>query len=100
MLNLNIFPARTFGSKIDRITVKYLGQWSTRLYFILLTIIFVILTLYTAIQPQTLTKSFATPSLTFYKNLMNDHNDKLECPCSLISSPYDRYVEIQPIFHQ
>ncbi|CAF0954327.1 unnamed protein product [Adineta steineri] len=66
MLNLNIFPARTFGT----------------------------------IQPQTLTKSFATPSLTFYKNLMNDHNDKLECPCSLISSPYDRYVEIQPIFHQ
>ncbi|CAF3831351.1 unnamed protein product, partial [Adineta steineri] len=100
MLNVNIFPARTFGSKIDRITVKYLGQWSTRLYFILLTTIFVILTLYTAIQPQTLTKSFATPSLTFYKNLMNDHNDKLECPCSLISSPYDRYVEIQPIFHQ
>ncbi|CAF3979496.1 unnamed protein product [Adineta steineri] len=100
MLNLNIFPARTFGSKIDRITVKYLGQWSTRLYLILLSIIFVILTLYTAIQPQTLTKSFSTPSLDFYKNLMNDHSDELECPCSLISSPYDEYVQIQPIFHQ
>ncbi|CAF4115857.1 unnamed protein product, partial [Adineta steineri] len=100
VLNLNIFPARTFGSKIDRTTVKYLGQWSTRLYLILLSIIFVILTLYTVIQPQTLTKSFATPSLTFYKKLINDHNDELECPCSLISSPYDRYVEIQPIFHQ
>ncbi|CAF1140643.1 unnamed protein product [Adineta steineri] len=100
MLNLNIFPARTFGSKINRITVKHLGQWSTRLYFILLSIIFVILTLYTAIQPQTLTKSFSTPSLNFYKNLMNDHSDELECPCSLISSPYNEYLQIQPIFHQ
>ncbi|CAF0990012.1 unnamed protein product [Adineta steineri] len=100
MLNLNIFPARIFGSNIDRIMVKYLGQWSTRLYLILLSIIFIILTLYTAIQPQTLTKSFSTPSLNFYKNLMNDHSDELECPCSLISSPYDDYVQIQPIFHQ
>ncbi|CAF1153865.1 unnamed protein product [Adineta steineri] len=100
MLNLNIFRARTFGSKIDRITVKHLGQWSTRLYLILLSTIFIILTLYTAIQPQTLTKSFSTPSLNFYKNLMNDHSDELECPCSLISSPYDDYVQIQPIFHQ
>ncbi|CAF3879329.1 unnamed protein product [Adineta steineri] len=100
VLNLNIFPARTFGSKIDRILVKHLGQWSTRLYLILLSITFVILTLYTLIQPQTLTKSFPTPSLNFYQNLMNSHSDELECPCSLISSPYDGYVQIQPIFHQ
>ncbi|CAF4116566.1 unnamed protein product, partial [Adineta steineri] len=100
VLNLNIFPARIFGSKIDRITVKHLGQWSTRLYLILLSIIFVILTLYTLIQPQTLTKSFAAPSLNFYQNLMNEHSDELECPCSLISSPYDEYLQIQPIFHQ
>ncbi|CAF1065691.1 unnamed protein product [Adineta steineri] len=100
VLNLNIFPARTFGSKIDRILVKHLGQWSTRLYLILLSITFVILTLYTLIQPQTLTKSFPTPSLNFYQNLMNSHSDELECPCSLISSPYDGFVQIQPIFHQ
>ncbi|CAF4033211.1 unnamed protein product [Adineta steineri] len=100
MLNLNIFPARTFGSKIDRIMVKHLGQWSTRLYLILLSIIFTILTLYTVIQPQTLTKSFPTPSLNFYQKLMNEHSDELECPCSLISSPYDDYIQIQPIFHQ
>ncbi|CAF1356585.1 unnamed protein product [Adineta steineri] len=100
VLNLNIFPIRTFGSNLDRITMKYLGQWSTRLYLILLSIIFVILTLYTVIQPQTLTKSFSTPSLNFYKKLINDHSDELECPCSLISSPYDEYIQIQPIFHQ
>ncbi|CAF1449251.1 unnamed protein product, partial [Adineta steineri] len=64
------------------------------------SIIFVILTLYTLIQPQTLTKSFAAPSLNFYQNLMNEHSDELECPCSLISSPYDEYLQIQPIFHQ
>ncbi|CAF4174310.1 unnamed protein product, partial [Adineta steineri] len=70
------------------------------LKLILLSIIFVILTLYTAIQPQTLTKSFSTPSLNLYKKLINDHSDELECPCSLISSPYHEYVQIQPIFHQ
>ncbi|CAF4222336.1 unnamed protein product, partial [Adineta steineri] len=80
VFNLNIFPARIFGSKIDRITVKHLGQWSTRLYLILLSIIFVILTLYTIIQPQTLTKSCSTPSLNFDKNLMNDYSDELEYP--------------------
>ncbi|CAF1471133.1 unnamed protein product, partial [Adineta steineri] len=61
---------------------------------------FVILTLYTIIQPQTLTKSCSTPSLNFDKNLMNDYSDELEYPCSVISSPYDEYVQIQPIFHQ
>ncbi|CAF1043691.1 unnamed protein product [Adineta steineri] len=100
VLNLNIFPARIFGSKIDRLTVKHLGQWSTRLYLTLLSIIFVILTLYTIIQPQTLTKSCSTPSLNVDKNLMKDYSDELEYPCSMISSPYDEYVQIQPIFHQ
>ncbi|CAF4222397.1 unnamed protein product, partial [Adineta steineri] len=80
VFNLNIFPARIFGSKIDRLTLKHLGQWSTRLYLTLLSIIFVILTLYTIIQPQTLTKSCSTPSLNFDKNLMNDYSDELEYP--------------------
>ncbi|CAF1430761.1 unnamed protein product [Adineta steineri] len=100
VLNLNIFPARIFGSKIDRITVKHLSQWSTRLYLILLSIIFVILTLYTIIQPQTLTKSCSTPSLNFDKNLIDGYSDELDYPCSMISFPYDEYVQIQPIFHQ
>ena len=58
------------------------------------------LTLYAVIEPKTLTKSFGKPSLSFYYDLMQDHRDKLQCPCSLISSPYNPYVQIQPVFHQ
>jgi hypothetical protein len=100
LVNLNMFPLRTFGSNIDRIRAKRLGQLATRLNIILLIISFAILTLYTVIQPQTLTKTFNKPSYNIYNRLLLDHNDTLQCPCSLISSMYDRYITIEPAFHQ
>ena len=101
LINLNIFPLRTFGSSIDRTRAKRLGQLTTRLYIVLLIISFVIATLYTIIQPRTLTKTFDQPSLDRYKQLLIDHNnDSLQCPCSLISSMYKEYVTIEPVFHQ
>jgi hypothetical protein len=59
-----------------------------------------ILALYTFIQPETLTKTFDRPSFDQYKTLKQAHGDKLECSCSLIASKYDRFVKIEPIFHQ
>ncbi|CAF3744360.1 unnamed protein product [Adineta steineri] len=77
-----------------------LGRITTRLYIVLLITGHVILILYTIIQPQILTKTFDQPSLTTYNHLMVDHSDTLQCPCSSISSIYDRYVTIEPVFHQ
>jgi hypothetical protein len=101
LFNLNIFPARTFGSNIDRIPMKHLGRWSTRLYILVLIITLVILALHTIIQPaHTLTIIFVKPSLNISNNLMNDYSDILQCPCAFISTPYHQYVRIEPIFHQ
>ncbi|CAF1046530.1 unnamed protein product [Adineta ricciae] len=98
--NLNIFPARTFGSTRDRRTIKCLGQWATRLYIVLLAISLTILALHTIIQPQVLTKTYPKPSLRTYNTLINGHGKQLQCPCSAISSAYDRYLQIHAEFHQ
>ncbi|CAF1642375.1 unnamed protein product, partial [Adineta steineri] len=79
---------------------KYLGQLATRLYIVLLVIGLIILTLYSVVKPRLLSKSFAKPSLDVYNSLVRDHHDTLRCPCSNISSVYDRYVQIEPKFHQ
>ncbi|CAF1427348.1 unnamed protein product [Adineta steineri] len=100
LINLNIFPIRTFGSNTDRMQAKYLGILSTRLYIVLVIIGFTILSLYIIIQPETLTTNIAKPSLTVYKSLLLEHHDTLRCPCSTISSAYDRFMNIEPIFHQ
>ncbi|CAF1199869.1 unnamed protein product [Adineta ricciae] len=99
-VNLNLFPVRTFGCSVDRIQAKHLGRFATRLYIILLVICIAILGLYTIVQPQILTKTFVKPSLNQYNQLVVEHPDTLSCPCSTISSPYERFIKIKPEFHQ
>ncbi|UJR20241.1 hypothetical protein I4U23_023372 [Adineta vaga] len=100
LMNMNMFPLRTFSSHIERTKAKYLGQLATRLYILLLIISFVILTIYTIIQPRILTKTYDKPSLNMYHRLLLNHEDTLQCPCSSISSTYDQFITIEPIFHQ
>ena len=100
LVTLNLFSVQHFGNNIDERTLKILGQWATRLYIILLTVGLVILALYTTIQPQTLTEVVDKPSITEYNRLMKTHGDRLKCSCSLIASKYDRFIKIQPVFHQ
>jgi hypothetical protein len=96
---LNLFPLRSFETNNDRLNAKYLGQLATRLYMALLCIGLSILAFYTIIQPSLLTKTFVKPSIDIFKRLMKDHSDTLICPCSSISTPYDRFVQIEPSFH-
>jgi hypothetical protein len=79
---------------------KQLGQLASRLYVILLIMCFTVLSLYTIIQPQIMTKTFNKPSLSTYSRLILDHNDTLQCPCSSISSAYNQFISIKPMFHQ
>lgn len=99
LINLNVFPIRTFGSNLDRATAKRSGQLATRLYIVLLIIGFTILGLYTIARPESLTKNFMQPSFAVYENLVLDHNDTLQCACSSISSIYARFISIKPKFH-
>jgi hypothetical protein len=95
-----MFPRQNFGTNIDRSRNKRLGRLTTRLYIVLLIIGYLILILRTIFQPRILTKTVDKPTLMTYNHLMLDHSDTLQCPCSLISSMYERYITIEPTFHQ
>ena len=98
--NLNIFPARVFGSRTDRSTAKHLGEWSTRLYILFLATALGILTFRTLIYPEIFTKTYTNPSLNTYTTLVTSHGNTLQCPCSLIASPYSRFLTVEVRFHQ
>lgn len=100
LVNLNIFPIRTFAANTDRHQAKYLGIVSTRVYIVLLIIGCPILALYTLIKPQILTVNIKKPSLTLYKSLLLEHLDTLRCSCFTTSSTYNRFMNIEPLFHQ
>ncbi|CAF4016489.1 unnamed protein product, partial [Adineta steineri] len=99
-INLNIFPRRKFGNNIDQVTARRLGQWSTRLYIALMITGLAILTLYTVVQPHSLTKSFNQPSFNLYNQLFQKYGDQLKCSCSSIASTYNHFVKIEPVFHE
>jgi hypothetical protein len=99
-INLNIFPARHFGSNVSQATAKRLGQWTTRLYMLLFITIFVILTLYTIARSQALTKTFDRPSYDLYNRLRQKYGYILTCSCASIASTYDQFINIEANFHQ
>jgi hypothetical protein len=99
-INLNMFTRSAFHVSVDRITFERYGRWSTRLYAILLIASLTFIVLYTAVRPRILTHTYNSPSLTTYQNLLRTHSDTLRCPCSTISSRYDRFIKIQPVFHE
>ncbi|CAF1488814.1 unnamed protein product, partial [Adineta ricciae] len=100
LANLNIFPLRSFGSRMDRKDAIYLGKITTRFYIVLLIVSVVILALYTAVRPRIITKVFVKPTFNLYSDLRHDHGDALQCRCSYISWTYDNFVHIKPTFHQ
>ncbi|UJR17370.1 hypothetical protein I4U23_004265 [Adineta vaga] len=84
----------------DHSTAKRFGQWATRLYFVIFITTLVVLTIYTIVQPQTITKTFDKPSFILYNRLYQTYKNKLECSCSIISTQYRDFVTIQSEFHQ
>ncbi|CAF3947844.1 unnamed protein product [Adineta steineri] len=100
LMGLNIFSLRDMGSNTDSITAKRLGQWATRLYIALFICGLSILTIYTVVQPQVLTKTFNKPSFSIYNDSQKKYGDELKCPCSVIALPYDQFIEIEPVFHE
>ncbi|UJR34800.1 hypothetical protein I4U23_027581 [Adineta vaga] len=91
---------RDFGTNKHRMTMKQLGQWSTRLYIILFIGAFIIVTLYEISTPRTITITFNQPSFYLYNDLTYKYDHKLVCTCSSIASTYKKYTTIEPMFHE
>jgi hypothetical protein len=79
---------------------RRLGQWATRVYIVSFTAGIGILALYTIVQPHTLTKVFDRPPFSLYNQLIEKYGHNLECPCSMIASTYNHFVEIEAKFHE
>lgn len=101
ILTLNIFPARHFPPHLNRQIVKTLGEWSTRIHIIFLITSFLVVGLHVIVRPEILTKTYSKPTFNFYTLISNEHDaTALKCPCSSISSSYNDFVTVEPIFHQ
>ncbi|CAF0819652.1 unnamed protein product [Adineta steineri] len=94
-----IAELRDFGSDVDQLTARRLGQWATRLYIVLFLVTLISIMFYN-IGRETYTKMFDQPSLNLTKELYEQYGDKLKCPCSSIASTYERFVKIEPVFHE
>ncbi|CAF1067559.1 unnamed protein product [Adineta steineri] len=90
---------RDFGSDVDQLTAKRLGQWATRLYIVLFLVTLISIMFYN-IGREAYTKMFDQPSLNSTKQLYEQYGNELKCPCSSIASTYERFVKIEPVFHE
>ncbi|CAF1637182.1 unnamed protein product, partial [Adineta ricciae] len=99
LINLNIFPRRIFGGRITDRKARYFGQLSTRLYIVLLIVTSGVLAFYYVLQLRTIKVTIDRPDIDAYKSLLLEHGDTLQCRCSSVSSKYNNFVQIQPIFH-
>ena len=98
-ININIFPSRTFGNNINQMSVNHLGKQTTRLFFVLLMISFLLMGIYTLTKEQILTKTFDKPSFDTYEQLEQKYGDKLTCSCSSIETTYNQVINIDIFFH-
>lgn len=100
MTKLNNFPRHDFPSNTTPQEAKRLGQFSTRLYFVLLIISLSFLVIYTVVRPQNFTETIEKPSFIIYNQLYQIYKNELKCPCSRATSQYINFVTIESIFHQ
>lgn len=98
--NLNIFPLQSFGTIIDRDRAKRLGRWTTRLYIILFSSSMIIFALYALIRPEIVADTIRNPSINDYQQFLQRSSSEIDCPCSIISVPYESFLRLEPSFHQ
>ncbi|CAF1336190.1 unnamed protein product [Rotaria sordida] len=70
-----------------------------RLHFIFLLLILYLVFLFSAFKPKSATVHIIKPSLSNYKDLLQEHSYSLQCSCSQISIPYETFLNIEPHFH-
>ena len=76
------------------------NRLATRLYLCLFLISLSILILYTFGSTQTISVTIPSPSVEHYKTLQQTYGNTLHCPCSLLSIPYEKIINIDATFHQ
>ena len=95
VLKLNLFN----NYSEDPFDIQH-GIMSTRLYFIMLIIGLIILTVYTSHSTQTITKTISLPSQSHYETLQQQYPNTPKCPCTVISILYNEIIPVISVYHQ
>ena len=95
IIELNLFTTHSH----DQLRV-HRERITTWLFIILLVISLCILTSYTGLATFTIVKTVQSPTQEQYENLLREYPTTLQCPCTVISIPYEDFVEISPTYHQ
>ena len=74
--------------------------WATRIYLLLLSIVFSILTIHSLISVQRNSRTIRNPSQEHFESLHSEYASTLSCPCSQLSVRHSSMITIQPRFHQ
>ncbi|CAF1573372.1 unnamed protein product [Adineta steineri] len=77
-------------------------QWTTRIYISLLALALAILTLYGILSVETKLIQVTKPSLSTVQQLQSQVSlvSSLQCPCTQLTVPYEKLVQLQPFYHQ
>ncbi len=69
--------------------------WATRIYFVLLFTVVIILIVFTALSHQTQSNTVQLPSESTFQTLYEEHSThSLSCPCSQSSIQYNTFLSI------
>ena len=95
------FSYRIIGQFIRSLNVCQNEQQLTNcIHFILLTLSLSVFYLAFLVPAQWTTIQILKPSISDYENLLVQHSDSVDCPCSKTSFKYETFLQIEPHFHE
>lgn len=94
-VHMNLFYS---GSNVEEVIQR--EKWSTRIYIALFIKTIFILFLLICFGNEAKMVTVKNPSYAMFNALQQQYPDTLQCPCSTISLPYSKFIQIKPKYHQ
>ena len=89
-----------FATHSNNLSIVQREKHTTRLYILLLSIIFLILFLYNTFTKQTQIHTIHQPNQALYEQLHTKYADTIECSCINVAIAYKTFMSITPRYHQ
>lgn len=75
-------------------------RWSSWIYIILFTTVILFLLVYTALGKKSTMVTTTVHSYAMFESLLERYPKTLKCPCSVMSIPMSKFIQIEPRYHQ
>ena len=94
VVGLNLFDNQSGDVRIQRYQIV-----ATRLYITILVVCLLTIALYQGIRQDVRQETVQNPTLSRYLELETLKLDNLACPCKSISVPRQKFISLEPIYH-